>query len=379
MNYQESLLGVIRTLYSKRRYIIIICSVAVVMTVIISLFQPNYFKATTLFLAGSPDQANPQLVFERGSREAGYYGNDYDIDRILTMAKSAELTHFLVDSFNLYEHYDIDTSNVKAPYKVRKKLSKYFEIIKTNKDAIELSVEDVDKFKAAKMANAARNKIDLIVQNLIKSTQSKSLKNFEKSITDQNQKLKEISDTLIKVRNKYGIFNTTAQGELLTADLSNSENSLVLNKSKLEVLKQGRSSSRVVRDSVLKIEALVAGLQQKIDTLKVQLKHFNEGMPIVNTLEKQYYESNETIATLQERYKKLRNAYESNVPATILIEEAEVPIIKSRPRRSIWVILAAFISFVFAIVGVLLFEAYKEIDWKEVLEGESPKEKKAKV
>jgi tyrosine-protein kinase Etk/Wzc len=118
MKPQDNLLGVIKNLYHRRRFIIYTCIAAGVLTAGISLLLPNYYRSTTVFLAGSPDQANPQLLFSQGTREAGYYGTENDIDRILTLAESNELIYFLVDSFQLYEHYKINKDRPKASFKV---------------------------------------------------------------------------------------------------------------------------------------------------------------------------------------------------------------------------------------------------------------------
>jgi uncharacterized protein involved in exopolysaccharide biosynthesis len=53
----------------------------------------------------------------------------------------------------------------------------------------------------------------------------------------------------------------------------------------------------------------------------------------------------------------------------VVVEEAEVPLIKSRPKRSIIVIGAAFIAFIFTVIGILILDTYRDVDWKSIYKG----------
>lgn len=367
MKPQDNLLGVIQHLYKRRKFIIYTCLAAGFLTAVISLFLPNYYRSTTVFLAGSPDQANPQLLFELGSREAGYYGNENDIDRIMTLAESNELIYFLVDSFQLYEHYKINKENPKARFKVREEFLDHYEVKKTARDAIELSIEDVDRELAAAMTNAARSKIDEVVQQLIKNTQEKNLVTYQNRIKDQENYLRILSDSLILLRKKYNIFDPVTQGDFLTTELVGSESQLAQTEAKLSLLESNQINIRGRRDSIAKLQTQVAGLRTKRDTLLKKLSTFNEGTPAINTISGIYFEANRSLSETQQRYKQLLNVYQANIPAIILVEKGAVPVVKFRPRRSIIVIAAGFVAFFFSILGVLVFDAYRKVDWKEVL------------
>ncbi len=178
-----SLLSVLKTLYRWRKPIIWVTIVAGVGTAIISILLPNYYKSTTVFFAASPDQAQPEILFNKSGVRPYVFGNDNDIDRLLTIAKSADLLNFVVDQFNLYQHYDIDSTHAKAPYKVRKKFLKYYDVTKNSKDAIELSFEDKDPEFAAALVNATREKIDEFAQRLVKNRHQKAIETFEQNIT----------------------------------------------------------------------------------------------------------------------------------------------------------------------------------------------------
>lgn len=373
MNNRENLLGVLGTLYKWRKAIFTVCFLSALISIVLSLMMPNYYEATTSFYAASPDMTKPERMFGTSSYDMKYYGESSDIDRIITIAKSSELVEFLVNKFKLFEHYDIDPAKDKAAFFLRRKLNSQYNVKKTKLDAIDLSIEDEDKNLAAEMANAARDKIDQIAQSLIKGSQEKLLKTLEKSIARKENQLNKIGDSLIFVRNKYGIFDTETQTEVLSSLITQTESKLTREKERLLALQE---SGGISRDSINFLKAKVRGLQKEFEGLtsnnsssKFNLNKFNEGKGKVEILDQLYLQTYQQLSYDQTRLQQLESVYNSEISAIHLVESAAVPIIKSRPKRSIIVISSLLVSFLFCAIAALIFEAYKDINWKEVFNG----------
>jgi len=364
MEQKASLLGVVQSLYKWRKHILIICGIAGLGTALITLFLPNYYQASTLFYAAHPDLAKPEILFNRGNQlRSFYYGGEEDVDRLLTIGESAELLDFLVDSFDLYDRYDINPDLTKAPIRVREELLSLYDIQRNKREAIDLRVEDRDPQVAAQMANAARIKINELAQQLIKSNQKSTLKAYRDNLQNKASNLEYLGDSLATVRAKYEIYNVQAQSELLTGQYSSARAKLAREASKLNALKDNRS---IPRDTIAYMSATVNGLETQVDSLSSQMERFRNGMARILSLEKEYIEANQTLSEDRERTKQLQATFDSDISAIILVEEAEVPILKSRPHRSIIVIAAGAIAFIFSVLGVLLLEAYRTIKWQEV-------------
>lgn len=366
MKHQDNLLDVLRTLFKWKKPILYVCALAVLGAVIISLTLSNYYKATTVFLAVSPDQAKPESLYGKGQLRTEYYGNENDIDRLLTIAASAELVNFMIDSFNLYEHYDINPDNKKAAFKVRDKFLSLYEVTKTKRDAIELSVEDKDKELAARMTKAAREKVDELARRLMQEGLEKTIKSYEENIKAKETQLSALSDSLIYLRKKFGIYNTAGQAEALSSQVSETESMLVRNRAKLETLKNTRG---IPQDTIKLLNATVVGMEEEFKSLAIKMENFNSGLGKVGIFERQYGESNQTLSEDKERLKQALATYQSVIPAMVIVEEAEVPVIKSRPKRSIIVLAAGAIAFLFSVLGVLLFDTYQDVNWREVYHG----------
>lgn len=363
MDHKDNLLGILKTLYKWKKAIIVTCLLAGIGSSIIVLLLPVYFKASTTFIVASPDQAKPEILFSQGNLEPELFGNTNDIDRVLTIAESNELIDFLIDSFQLYQHYDIDPDGPKAAYYVKQVFFDLYDIKKTKRDALQLNMEDRDPERAASMAKAAREKIGQITQRILKQSQKKTIDAYQNDIRSKEKYLKVMGDSLATLRDSFGIYNQDAQTEEITAQLGKAESKLTFNKAKLELLQTKRNARP---DTLRNVQARVAGLEEEVVFLKSKLKRFNAGMVPVSIVERQYFEANLSLGAVQEKLKQYETAYQSPIYTLLVIEDADVPIIKSRPKRTITVLASTMVAFIFSIIGVLLFDAYKEINWREI-------------
>ena len=58
----------------------------------------------------------------------------------------------------------------------------------------------------------------------------------------------------------------------------------------------------------------------------------------------------------------------NNLPVFIgkMLGITDYPVIKSRPKRSIIVLATVAIAFLFSLIGALLFDTYKDVNWKDI-------------
>lgn len=367
MNNKDNLLSVLETIFKWKRPILITCAVAAVGSIIISLLLTVYYQSTTVFFAASSDIAKPEHIAGTSAKDTDFYGNANDIDRVLTFAESNELADHIIAQFHLFEHYDIDSTAAKARARIRKAFRGLYEVQKTKRDAIELSIEDEDPQQSAAMANEARNKIDEIRKRAIKESLAFRIASFTKDLKTKEKQLAVLGDTLQSLRNQYGIFSTISQSEALASLSASSENGLTRTRARLENL---RGNNRVPRDTITMLEAKVKGMQDGLDTLKVRITTFNEGLTKINALKEQYSEASEQLGLDKERLKQLQAAYNAELSTLILVEPAAVPDDKSRPVRSLIVIGTVFIAFIFSVLAILFLDTYKEVDWKKMVMAE---------
>lgn len=360
MSQNENLLDVIALLYKWKKLILGASFLVAVIAAGASLLKPNFYKASTLFYSASSDLALPMPIGHESNKKF-IYGTDNDLDRLFSISNSNALKGFLIEKFDLYNHYEVNQEDPLARHKLSLKLNKLYQTQKTKYDAISVNVEDTDPEFAARMANAAREKINGLAQKVIKDSYAKQIKSYEQGLSKKQSNFNHLMDSLGRVKAKYGIFSSDSQGEAYGSSIVDVEGKYLNASAMLEVL---QSESNVPRDSIARASAKKIGLQKQLDKLKKDIVDFNNGYPIVKNLERITRDQSAQMNLDVTRLTVLKNAYESDFTAIHVIEKAEVPPYKSRPKRSILVVMSAVIMTLLMSLWVIIRDQYVKNDWK---------------
>lgn len=368
---RDTLLPILGVLYPWRRRILQVTAAAFILGIIGTLLMKNYYQGKTIFYAASQDLFKPEKVFGGSTQDMYYYGSGEDVDRILTVGNSNEILDYLIDSFDLWTVYKIKPGTSKARYKMRNALRENYNIILTKQDALELTVIDRDPERAALLANAATNKIDHSVKSIIKNSQAALASSYTKAIHNKEAIMQNTLDTLMYYRQKSGIYNSGEQTKLLANRLTEITNTIEREKASLEALKSMDLGAKL-RDTLKIIQARITGFEKELQVLTsdtgslYSLPSINVNKGRVDLLESRYYRSYEQIGYDLEKVKLYNAAVEMDISAIHLIEAAEAPLTKFKPKRSVIVLAITAAAFLFSILAVFVIESYKRTDWSEV-------------
>lgn len=354
MDREYNFTDFIKQLYKWRKELLWAFLLIMIVSIVASLFLPNYYKAQTTFYAASPDLAKP-VPIGGDEKDMRIYGDDNDLDRLFTIANSHEVLFFLVDSFKLYDHYKIDIDDAKAKFKVIENLLENYKTIKTKYGALELVVEDKSPEMAAAMANAAREKIEEKAQMVVKKSQKFLIENYEKNINIKQKLVDSVSMRLRNIKTTTGVYDTWNQVDLYNKIFANAESELQDAKGKIAFYKGYPS----MRDSLIVYMAKEKGATNKKANAQAELEKFAPIATELRQLEQEQSRIIEQINFDKERLKQLDAAYSAPFTAIHLIESAIVPVEKSRPKRSIIVLLSTLAGVVFSLLGVLIIDNIK--------------------
>ncbi len=352
----KSLLYLIEILWSWRKRILAVTVLAAVVSIVACLLLSDYYQSSSVFYAASQDLAKPQPIGDN-EREVDYYGTDRDIDRLLTLLNSSQLKQYLIGKYDLYDHYDIDSTGQKAAYKIRQKLSKLMTVQKTKYDAIQLSIEDQDPVLAQRMVQDATAYINDLAARSVKSSQQDLLQTYSQKIQQSELKLLEIADSLKLTKQKYGIFDLINQAEILLGQESELSAKYGLVDSKYQ------SYLSTASDSVSYYKSLRDHYQKQLSSVTTKINQFNTGYNQAYSLDRQQLAITRQLSIDKERLRQLASSYESVVPSIHIVEAAELPLTKSRPKRSLYVIGATLLAFALSALYAFLVEMMKSYDW----------------
>lgn len=351
MNNEYSLADFILKLVAWKKELLRAFAIILITSVAGSLMLPNYYQSETIFYAASPDLAKPIPIGEE-DKDVRIYGDDKDLDRLFTIANSYEVLFFLIDSFDLYTHYDIDRDHPKAKFKVREELMDNYNTIKTKYGALQLVVEDKQPEMAAAIANAAREKIEKIAQKIVKDSQFKLIDNYNSNISIKQIQGDSLASRLRRIKQVSGVFDSWGQSNIYTKLLAEAESDLEDAKGKITFYKKYPA----YRDSLIKYMAKESGAINKKDKATVELKKYEPVLSELKQLEQELSRLQDQISLDKERLKQLNATYTVPFTALHLVEAAEIPVQKSRPKRSIIVLLTTLCGMVLSIMGVFVVD-----------------------
>jgi tyrosine-protein kinase Etk/Wzc len=369
MNSNESLVDVIKVVFRWRKTILKTCAAATLLTALCSvLFMRNYYRSSCVLYPASMSIADKSRLFqENNANETYYYGGSEDLERLINVAKSAELIMWVVDSFNLYKHYGINPNNDNAPDKVKAKFNGLYNIIKDEHDALVISLEDRDPIMAGNMLKALIAQMDVINKRFPKGNQQAILKAYEQDIQIRQTTLRQLTDSLTTLRKKYGIYDIQMTSETFSEQMIGLKNDLAGKTAKLEAYRAAPANGKGIRDSIFKTEIIVKSVERQVAKFNEDLEVFSEGVEIVKSIEAQKSLASFKLADVMEQYNQVRASAAAPISSLVIIEPAETPRTKSRPKRSLLVIGAALLSTLLSIVAIVVLEQYKTINWKEIL------------
>lgn len=315
-------LDILPILWHKRKVIVLSMAAAMVLMSFASLLMPDYYKGAVLFYPVSESLQQP--IVNVADPQLTLFGNDKDVDRLLSIANSAALKQELIEALDLYNHYKLNKQNRKDRIKIYKKLDVYYDVEKTSFDAIRVSYEDLSPEKAAEFANVALQKIDEKAVMLASESRNRLTNSLASEIAKKQQQLDVITQSLREIKEQYGIYDLQSQAEAFAT---------------LE--------SRAPNDP----------------KLKERIKEYTTGVSQARQLEIQQEALSKIIIAEQNELDKLRANQDSEINALHVVEYASVPDEKSRPKRALYVIAAGIVWLIIVCTAMLTLHSVQNRDW----------------
>ncbi|MCO6459967.1 MAG: hypothetical protein J5I59_01070 [Saprospiraceae bacterium] len=370
MQIKESLFDILKLIVRQWKTILRNVAILTLIAIIAVLFLPNYYSSTTVFYPASPDVMKPEHIFGNATKEMEYYGTGVDLDRMLTVAQSGELFDMMIDSFDLYKKYGIDPKGSKARYKAHNIFNDHYSIEKTKLDALELTIEDKDPKQAASMANACRYFINELVSKLLKSNLNELALTIKDNIVKKQKEVNILADSVQMLRNKYKIIDPESQGTEIMQKMVNVETKYKREKERLKILE---SLPNVPRDTINMLKAMVAGLNEEYKSITdsnttsaINFNNFNEGRNIIEIMGTQLRSAKDYLTVYNVRYGQVLGVLNGKNNALHLVEKAEIPLVKSRPKRSLIVLSVLIMGLMANVIGIIIRNTLRSPEWKRL-------------
>lgn len=183
--------------YYKKQIIIftIICSIT---SICVAFLLPEYFQSRAILYPVSMTMADRNIIFgqQQGQAEFSYFGNKYDASRILQVANSSEVIDYIINKYDLKNHYKYAKDEKYLYTKVKEEFLDNYHALKNDKDAIEITLLDTDKKMCADMVNDIAFKIDEIATKPVTEGKTKIIHMLEIELKHKNIELENATSSI---------------------------------------------------------------------------------------------------------------------------------------------------------------------------------------
>jgi uncharacterized protein involved in exopolysaccharide biosynthesis len=304
MSSHKTLADLIRIFIKWKKIILIITLTGVIGSAIVAFLLPKYYKSTAIFYPYNLNGLDPKTA--SSNQPTQIFGTNDDIERIIQIAGSSELVNHIIQKYDLYKRYDIDTTKVEyGKYKIVLEFEENVDVIKNEKGAVEVIVLDKDPIIASSMANEIVAKIDQINRSALIDNNIKSYTIVAASLESKTKELESFSNALKGYSEQEKGTTNTALNET-----------------------------------------------EKIN--KIDFKLTEQIIQLID---------------LKEKYDRFSLFLKSDFSSIFIIEKAYPIEKKSKPIISLIIIISTLIIFIFTLLTILLIEFYRQ-NIRELLKNE---------
>ncbi|MCU0327604.1 MAG: Wzz/FepE/Etk N-terminal domain-containing protein [Chitinophagales bacterium] len=181
---------------------LIVTIITIVISSIVSLILPEYYLSQAVVYPNNLTLWDKSTIFgkENNQQDFSYFGNKYDANRLLSFATSEETLDYLINKYDLANHYNYSPNTRYLRTKVKKELKENYSAFKNERDAIELAIYDTDRELAATMLNDIVDRIDKMSIEPVIQSKITTINQLERELN-----LQEMSLDSLKITKKSGI------------------------------------------------------------------------------------------------------------------------------------------------------------------------------
>jgi len=318
-------------IYSKRKPLLLISSIAFVLSVIVSLLiTPKFLSSVIMFPASSASVSQALVSTTGGNSKNGImsFGEEEQTEQLLQILNSDEIKEKLTQKFHLFDHYRIDTS---AKYKYTKlygELKKNISFKKTQYMSVKIRVLDEDPKMAANMANEMASLLDSTINRMQKKRALEAFNIVSSEYHKLREEIGELEDSL-KTIGKMGVYDVESQSQ-------------GLNEAWLKALSAGNKQ-------------LTKKLENQITVLG---KYGGDYIFVKEFLQNE----SARLSLLKDKYTQAKVEVQQNLPHSFIVSKARKAEKKAYPKRSYLVLASTFSAFLFAFLLLVILDSLKKED-----------------
>ena len=356
-----SLLDLAITLAKHKKLILGVPMIAAIVVAIYSFIIPPTYTADTQMLPPQQQSSASAMLSQLGALGgmAGVAGIKNPNDTYVAMLKSRTIQDNMIKRFKLQAVY-----KTKTPETTRKALNGA-TTVKVGKDGIiGISVDDKSPQRAAMLANGYVDELQQLTQVFAVTEASHRRLFYEKQLLQAKQNLGDAEIALKQLQEKTGIIHLDAQAQLGIGTAAGLKGQIAMREVELGAMRTFATGNN---PDYIRIQQTLSGLKAQLNKVEtgtvVPSKVPEAGLEYIRKVrDLKYAETIYEMLAKQFEMAKIDEATESSVIQ--VLDKAVVPEQKSKPKRTMMVLLSAlatgFLTILYAFIKEALNNAKKD-------------------
>lgn len=337
---------------------------------------PNVYEASATILIQQNAQTDTAssimaaLGVTQGVQQMSTQVNNGDL--VIEILNSRIMLDALADEFKIAEKYHL-TKNAKGSSRdiIRRKIHTFYN---PSTGAMRISSQDIDPVFAKNFVNKTVGLLETWFSQNRGLAKQKQRQSLEDKISEVKASIDTLQDRLKSLQKRYGVLNVAELGETQATSLANLRAQLIL---KDVEIKNYTSFSKIDDPRLEQLKAerqnlldLIAQNQQKLPEAESTAgggKSLADVAQEFSQLSLELDIQQRIYNTLSPQYEAMKLSPESE-PIFQVLELADVPDVKSGPKRPQFILMAFVGSFLGSIALAILINALRKLDLRKLVE-----------
>ncbi|MBL7883082.1 MAG: hypothetical protein JNL69_03375 [Bacteroidia bacterium] len=325
-------LSIVYIIYKWKKPLIIVLSIALVISAIASLLIKDKYKSTTILFPATTSSISKALLTENNYKKTDIleFGEEAEAEQMLQILNSDGIRTRICEKYNLMTHYGIKENE---KYKRTKLYEEYLNNItfkRTEYMSVKIEVLDHNPDTAALIANdiaALHDSTKIFIQ---KERANQALRIVEQEYFSKLKEIQAMEDSL-KTINSFGLYDYESQSEVTSEQYA---------------------------------IAISKGDQRAIKSLEEKLKIIGQYGSAYVSLRDNMYMQRKQLNLLKSKFDEAKVDAQETLPQKFVVSSAYPAEKKSYPSRVLIVIVAVISTFLTSLILILIIENLKRIKLK---------------
>lgn len=321
---QLNFTGIVRVAWQFRYTLILVAAVATIATYGITFLITPLFKTTAVIYPSAPINSSKEVLGQANNYKGlSELGGEDEAEQLMEVVSGNNLRRKVAQRLDLWSYFKIDTTNNRKNYYFDNIWNENVSLSLTKFNALRIEVYDATPATAASIANAVAEEADSTYRAVRKTRAVAAYNAIVATKHLAELEYKQLVDSLGYYR-KRGVI-----------DVSN----------------QVKELYRV------KAQEVVAGNKERVGRIEKELEVLKQCSAITYGLEGHISYKQKELAAIEENEKIALLEVEQEIPSIFSIDKAEVPEVKTYPRRLLFAIGAGMATFILGLF-ILMLKSY---------------------